>query len=162
MRSQRIVIALPLEDQLLVPFHEWGKNFDFSHVESILFVHVVKKNITPLEFGLIESPDDNTYEEMVPTISKFMKDEARAILPSDFTGKIDYQVTKDFNPEEELIDILKREHATLVVVATRGKHGFEGLFHSSFTDYMVKFAPCDVFVVRPEQKLSEKELKKSA
>lgn len=158
MRSQRIVIALPLEDQLLSPFHEWGRNFDFSHVESVLFVHIVKKNITPLEFGLVESPDDITYEEMVPTISKFIKDEARAILPSDFKGKVDFQVAKDFNPEEELIDILKNTRATLVVVATRGKHGFEGLFHSSFTDYMVKFAPCDVFVVRPEQK----ELKKSA
>lgn len=158
MRSQRIVIALPLEDQLLGPLHEWGKNFDFSHVDSILFVHVVKKNVTPLEFGLVESPDDNTYEEMVPTISKFMKDEARAIIPADFKGKIDFRVTKDFNPEEEIIDILKSENATLVVVATRGKHGFEGLFHSSFTDYMVKFAPCDVFVVRPEQKT----LKKSA
>ncbi len=160
MRSQRIVIALPLEDQLLNPLHEWGKNFDFSHVDSVLFVHVVKKNITPLEFGLVESPDDNTYEEMVPTISRFLKDEARRILPSDFSGSIDYQVTKDFSPEEEIIDLLKRENATLVVVATRGKHGFEGLFHSSFTDYMVKFAPCDVFVVRPD--LKENEFKKSA
>lgn len=162
MRSQKIVIALPLEDQLLEPFHEWGKNFDFSHVESIMFVHIVKKNITPLEFGLVESPDDNTYEEMVPTISKFLKDEARRIIPQDFKGKVDFKVTKDFNPEEEIIELLKRENATLVVVATRGKHGFEGLFHSSFTDYMVKFAPCDVFVVRPELKEKEKEIRKSA
>jgi nucleotide-binding universal stress UspA family protein len=158
MRPQRIVIALPLEDTLLDPFHDWGKKFDFSHVENILFVHVVKKNITPLEFGLVESPDDMTYEEMVPTISKFLKDEARRIIPADFKGKIEFRVTKDFHPEEELIDILKATQATLVVVATRGKHGFEGLFHSSFTDYMVKFAPCDVFVVRPEMK----EFKKSA
>lgn len=158
MRPQRIVIALPLEDALLDPLHVWGKNFDFSHVESVMFVHVVKKNITPLEFGLVESPDENTYEEMVPTINKFLKDEARRIIPSDFTGSIDFKVTKDFNPEQEIIDILKSVNATLVVVATRGKHGFEGLFHSSFTDYMVKFAPCDVFVVRPEHQ----ELKKSA
>lgn len=63
-----------------------------------------------------------------------------------------FQVTKDFHPEEEVIEFLKNVNATLIVVATRGKHGFEGLFHSSFTDYMVKFAPCDVFVVRPEVK----------
>lgn len=158
MRPQRIVIALPLEETLLGPLHEWGRSFDFSHVESLTFVHVVKKNITPLEFGLIESPDDETYRDMVPTLNKFLRDEARRILPRDFTGKVNFEITKDFHPEQELVDILKRLRATLVVVATRGKHGFEGFFHSSFTDYMVKFAPCDVFVVRP----GPEELRKSA
>lgn len=159
MRPQKIAIALPLDQSLLYPLYDWGKKFDFSHVESVHFIHVVKKNITPLEFGLIESPDDNTFQDMVPTLDKFLKDEAKKILPPDFKGKVHYEITKDFHPEEEIIDILKRIHASLIVVATRGKHGFEGLFHSSFTDYMVKFAPCDVFVVRPEP---EQELRESA
>lgn len=150
MLPQRIVVALPIEDSMLSPLYDWGKKFDFSHVESVHFIHVVKKNITPLEFGLVESPDDTTYKDMVPTIDKFMRDEARKILPSDFTGKVEFQVTKDFDPQEEIIDILKSLKATLIVVATRGKHGLDGFFHTSFTEYMVKHAPCDVFVVRPE------------
>lgn len=157
MRPQRIAIALPLEETLLDPLYEWGKKFDFGHVESVCFIHVVKKNITPLEFGLIESPDDQTFNDMVPTLDKFLKDEARKIIPVDFKGEVKFEITKDFHPEEEIIDILKKIDATLIVVATRGKHGFEGFFHSSFTDYMVKFAPCDVFVVRPPE-----ELKRSA
>jgi nucleotide-binding universal stress UspA family protein len=151
------VIAVPLEEALLSPLHAWGRKFDFAHVEAIHLIHVVKKNITPLEFGLVESPDDLTYHEMVPTLEKFLLEEARKILPAEFAGALTYEVTKDFHPEEEVIDILRRFGATLVVVATRGKHGFEGLFHSSFTDYMVKFAPCDVFVVRPAP-----DLRKSA
>lgn len=158
MRPQRIVIALPLEESLLGPLHDWGKNFDFSHVETVTFVHIVKKNITPLEFGLIESPDDSTYQDMVPALNTFLHEEAKKIIPSEFKGKIFFEVTKDFHPEEELIDILKKVKATLIVVATRGKHGLDGFFHSSFTDYMIKFAPCDVFVVRPEGE----QLRKSA
>jgi nucleotide-binding universal stress UspA family protein len=150
MKPQKIVIALPLEDELLAPLYQWGKDFDFSHVDCVEFVHVVKKNITPLEFGLIETPDLATYKEMVPTLEKFLRDEAKKILPADYHGKVEFKVEADFHPEEEMIDILKEDRGDLVVVATRGKHGFEGLFHSSFTDYMVKFAPCDVFVVRPE------------
>jgi nucleotide-binding universal stress UspA family protein len=160
MSTQKIVIALPLEESLLGPLYEWGRKFDFSNVEEIHFIHVVKKNITPLEFGLVESPDELTYHEMIPTLDKFLRAEARKILPEDYKGKVNFLVTKDFHPEEEVIDILKESKATLIVVATRGKHGFEGLFHSSFTDYMVKFAPCDVFVVRPEVK--PEELKRSA
>ncbi len=155
MRGQRIVIAVPLEESLLNPLYEWGKNFDFTHVESIHFLHIVKINITPLEFGLIESPDESTFLEMAPTIKRFLQEEAEKIIPKSYQGEIDFQVTKDFHSEEAVIDVLKKKHATLIVVATRGKHGFDGLFHSSFTDYMVKFAPCDVFVVRPAKDLKK-------
>ena len=155
MRPQKIVIALPLEDSLLGPLYEWGSNFDFTHVESVHFIHVVKKNITPLEFGLMESPDEGTYQDMLPALEKFMKEESQKILPKDFKGKITLDLTKDFHPEEDVVDMLIEKHATLLVVATRGKSGFESLFQSSFTDYMVKHAPCDVFVVRPEGKRSK-------
>ncbi len=151
MNLQKIVIAVPLEEELLKPLYEWGKKFDFSHVESIHFLHVVKKNIMPLEFGLIESPDDLTFHQIHPTLEKFLQDESHKIVPSDYKGKIDYKVALDFHPEDDFIEILKKIGATLLVVSTRGRHGLSGLFHSSFTDYMVKFAPCDVFVVRPSQ-----------
>ena len=149
MQSQNIVIAVPLEDGLLRPLYRWGKKFDFSHVESIHLIHVVKKNITPLEFGLMESPDEATFHEMVPALDRFLHDEEKKIIPSDFKGKTFFEITSDYHPEELVVDYLKKNKASLIVVATRGKHGFEGLFHSSFTDYMVKFSPCDVFVVRP-------------
>jgi nucleotide-binding universal stress UspA family protein len=155
MLKQRIVIAVPIEENLLKPLQEWGHKFDFSQVEGLHIVHIVKKNITPLEFGLIESPDEATYREMEPTIKKFLEQEAGHILPADYHGPVSFLVTKDFHPEERLIDILKDLKATLVVVATRGKHGLEGLFHSSFTAYMVKFAPCDVFVVRPGSEIEK-------
>lgn len=149
MPYQKIAIALPLEEKLLHPLHAWGKRFDWSHVSEIHFIHVVKKNITPLEFGLVEMPDEKTYQEMIPTLEKYLREESNKIVPQDFRGEIFFHVTRDFNPEEEIIGVLKKLKINLVVVSTRGKHGFDGLFHSSFTDQMVRFAPCDVFVVRP-------------
>lgn len=149
MERHNIAIALPLEEELLRPLHAWGKRFDFSHVFGVHFVHVVKKNITPLEFGLMEMPDESTFREMVPPISKFMKDEAKKILPPDFKGEVHYHVSSHFDPEGELVEAIKRYKVNLMVVATRGKHGFDGLFHSSVTEHLIKFAPCDVYVVRP-------------
>lgn len=152
MSHQKIAIALPVEEKLLHPLHTWGQRFDWSHVREVHMVHVVKKNITPLEFGLVEVPDERTYQEMIPTLEKYLRDEAQKIIPSDFHGEVYFHLTRDFSPEEEMIATLKKLNVTLLVVSTRGKHGFEGLFHSSFTDQMVKFAPCDVYVVRPEGK----------
>lgn len=149
--NQKIVIALPLEEKLLTPLREWGRKFDFEHVDHVHFVHVIKINITPLEFGLVESPDDSTYREMVPTIKKFLEEEAKRILPSDFKGNVTYEIEKDSDPEEETVDILKREHPDFIVVSSHARHGLDSLLHSSFTDYMIKHAPCDVFVVRPHE-----------
>lgn len=152
MSHQKIAIALPTEEKLLLPLYHWGSRFDWSHIKEAHVVHVVKKNITPLEFGLIEMPDETTYQEMVPTLNHFLREESQKIIPKDYSGEVYFHLNRDFSPEEEMIKIIKETHASLVVVSTRGKHGFNGLFHSSFTDQMVKFSPCDVYVVRPETK----------
>lgn len=149
--NHKIVIALPLEEKLLTPIREWGSKFNFDHIDHVHFVHVIKINITPLEFGLVESPDDLTYKEMKPTISKFLEDESRKILPANFEGKISFEVEKDSDPEEESVEILKREHPDFIVVSSHARHGIDSFLHSSFTDYMIKHAPCDVFVVRPHE-----------
>lgn len=150
MSHQKIAIALPVEEKLAQPLHTWGQHFDWSHIEEVHLIHIVKKNVTPLEFGLVEMPDEKTYQEMVPTLEKYLREEAGKIIPPGFSGKIDYHILRDFSPEEEMVDTLKHLGVTLVVVSTRGKHGLDGFFHTSFTDQMVKFSPCDVYVVRPE------------
>jgi nucleotide-binding universal stress UspA family protein len=147
-----MAIAIPLEEELLKPFYDWGKKFDFKEVEHLHVIHVVKKNITPLEFGLMESPDERTFKEMAPTLKKFLQDEIKKIIPDQFKGEMTYKLSSGFHPEEDMVDYLKKIEADLIVVSTRGRHGFHGLFHSSFTEFMVKFAPCDVYVVRPSIK----------
>jgi nucleotide-binding universal stress UspA family protein len=150
MSHKKIAIALPMEEKLLNPLHQWGSRFDWSHIREVHIIHVVKKNVTPLEFGLIEMPDETTYQAMIPALEMHLRDEAQKIIPKEYRGEVYFHLNRDFSPEEEMIDILKKTNVSLVVVSTRGKHGFSGLFHSSFTDQMVKFAPCDVYVVRPE------------
>src|SRR5205823_3432926 len=146
MSHQKILVALPLEEKLLQPLHEWGARFDWSHITEVHFLHIVKKTITPLEFGLVEMPDERTYNELIPSLEKYLKDESQKILPESFNGNVFFHVQRDFNPAEEIVNVIKNLGVTLLVVSTQGKHGFEGLFHSSFTDHMVKFAPCDVYV----------------
>ncbi len=150
MRLQNIVVAIDIDESHLQPLYQWGRTFDFSHVSKVTFVHIVRKNITPLDFGLMESPDEQTFMEMRPTLEKFLRDESRKVIPADFEGPVDHMIALDLNPEERIIDIVKELGATLVVVTTVGRHGFEGFFHSSFTNHIIKLAPCDVFVVKPE------------
>jgi nucleotide-binding universal stress UspA family protein len=150
MSLHKIAVALPLEDKLLKPLYHWGEKYDWSEITEVDFIHVVKKNLTPIEFGIIEMPDEKTFREMVPTLEQHLKSEAQKIVPKNFKGKINFHVSKEFSPEDGIIHSLKEFKTELLVLSTRGKHGFQGIFHSSFADKMMKYAPCDVYVVRPE------------
>jgi nucleotide-binding universal stress UspA family protein len=150
MKHQNIAIAVPLEDELVEPIHRWGDGFNWSYVDEVHFIHVVKKNMTPLEFGMMELPDENAYREMIPVLTNFLKDESKKILPSNYKGKVFFHLASDFTPEEEILGILKKIGSTLLVVATHDRHGLSALFHSSFSEHMIHNAPCDVFVVRPD------------
>jgi nucleotide-binding universal stress UspA family protein len=149
MTKQTIVIAVPLEDELLTPLYRWGSKFDFGQIKHIHLIHVVKKNISPLEFGLVESPDELTYQDMLPTLYRFLKDEATKIVPQNFLGKTTFEVTKNFEPLSEVINSLNDLKADLIVVSMHDRHGLAGLFHLSFTESLIKKSPCDVLVLRP-------------
>jgi nucleotide-binding universal stress UspA family protein len=57
----------------------------------------------------------------------------------------------EINREDKILNYLKEINADLVVTATRGKHGIDGFFSSSFTDFLCKFSPCDVLVMREKK-----------
>ncbi len=148
--QQKLIIAMSLEDQLISPLYSWGKKFNWNSYNEVHFIHVVKKNLAPLEFGIMELPSEETYQAMIPTLNKFLEDESKKIIPESFKGKIFYHTKLDFNPAEAVTLLCKEFQVDLVVLSTRGKHGFEGIFHSSFTDHLVRFANSDVYVVRPK------------
>lgn len=55
----------------------------------------------------------------------------------------------ELEAKETIVKYAKEIGAELLVVATQGKKGIPGLFHSSFAQYMCKHAPCDLMVLRP-------------
>lgn len=54
-----------------------------------------------------------------------------------------------FSREQKIKDFLTEIDADLVVLATRGRHGIAGFFTSSLADFLCKYSPCDIFVLRP-------------
>lgn len=151
MSHSRIAVALPLDDKNLAPLHALESRFDWSHVQEVHFIHIVKRSIAPYEFGMVEVPDEEGFNEMKPTLEDHLKREAHRILPPDFKGQIFYHLKRDFNPEEEMNELLRSLDISLLIVATAGHRGWQALFHDSFSKTMLNSAPCDVYIARPEQ-----------
>lgn len=52
------------------------------------------------------------------------------------------------NPKEGMVDYIKRQKPDLVIAYTHEKRGLRDYFHSSFTEFLIKHAPCDVLTIR--------------
>lgn len=150
MAIKKIVVALLDDDKTLPTMHDWGHRFEWEHVEEVHFLHIVKKIITTLEFGIVEMPDEQTYQQMRPTYERFLKNEAEKILPANFTGKVFYHVKKEFDPKEETETFLETINADLLVVCPQHRSALEAFFHRSFTDFMVNHSPCDIYIAKPD------------
>jgi nucleotide-binding universal stress UspA family protein len=149
MSIEKIAVALSLEEKLLEPLYKWGTRFEWSNIKEVNFFHIIKKNVTPLEFGLVELPDEKTIQSMKPTLDQFIREEAKKIIPQAYQPEIKIHIWGDFHPKERAIEFLQNSKVNLVVCSTRGLHGARAIFQSSFADHLIKFAPCDVLVVRP-------------
>jgi hypothetical protein len=101
------------------------KDFRFISEDELLFVHIFEQE---------------NYVYMVPPIIYPSNDQKPAISETVIAtmktlwSKVDNNDVKSVN-FESLYD---------------KKHGIEGLFTSSFAEYLIKFSPCDLFVVRPK------------
>lgn len=121
---------------------------DISLVDvNLHIITVIEKQIYTVEMAPYVYPVESQYPIMESSALDVLK-----TLGSDLginPENIVYKCFIEYDREKTVKEYLKRVNADLVVVATRGKHGLEGFFSSSFTDYLCKFSPCDVLVMRP-------------
>lgn len=116
---------------------------------NIHFIHVFEVHLYNADIVPVIYPAEAQY----PEIEKSSLDILNT-LAKDIGARSDQTILKCFfsnSREEKINSYLKEVNANLVVVATRGKHGIEGFFASSLADFLCKYSPCDVLVMRPKK-----------
>ena len=149
MNPQKIVIAMPTEEEFMPSISRWGHEYVWTKRETY-FVHVIQENISVSEMGVEEIPDKVTVESLKQQMLNFIKNKASEMMPLPAFKKAHFEVLFAQSPAERMAEYAKEINAGLIVVATRNKRGFSGLFLSSFADRILKLAPCDVLVLRPK------------
>ncbi|MBY0415735.1 MAG: universal stress protein [Bdellovibrionales bacterium] len=140
------VLCSTLEQHSIDTLKKIKDTLDLSNA----FVHIVtivEIKTYNLEYIPYSYPAENQFQEIENSAGLIL-----LALAKDLGIKKETLVTKcffDSSRERKIKEYLENVEADLVVTATRGKHGIGGFFSSSFTDYLCKFSPCDVFVMRP-------------
>lgn len=147
---KNIVICAPLEEQLLKNFERLNE-MDLLKGVNVHLVHCFEIQMYAYEFMAAYYPTEDQFKAIETSIKDILgsfqnKLEDAANEKTTWT----HQVLKSTDCKGQMVKYLKEVNADMAVIATRGKHGLEGLFTSSFADHLVKHAPCDLTILRPQ------------
>jgi len=148
MNPQKIVIAMPTEEEFMPSISRWGYEYAWAEGD-VYFIYVVRKDIDVGEISVDETPSKTAQEKIKRNMLDFIKNKASEMMPASAFKKAHFEVLFAQSPADRLAEYAKEINAGMVVVATRNKKGFAGMFLSSFADRILKLSPCDVLILRP-------------
>ncbi|MDD4976166.1 MAG: universal stress protein [Bacteriovorax sp.] len=144
------VICVDLNDQSLETLKTIPAKLDLQEAQ-IHLIHVVEIQYADHAHYSIVYPIADEYPEIEKNVFKALTKLAEDVkLPEN---RIVKKCVFSHSKKEALKDYLIEVHADVVIVATRGKHGVGELFPSSLTDFLCKYSPCAVLVLRPPKQL---------
>lgn len=147
---KNIVLFASLTDDSLSLLKKIKETSLFREACCVHLVHCFEIQTYTAEFSAYTYPAREQYPEFEEGAKNVLK-----VLQSNLEGAFENLSFKttilfDSDPKHRMTEYLKEEKADLAVVATRGKHGIEGLFSSSFADHLTRYSSCDVYVLRPK------------
>lgn len=146
---KRVAVAVDFDKGSLHTLHSLHKMLPILGDAEIHFVHVFE--IVVYSFDLTSRvwplPEEQKKIE-IDVIARLTK-LAEEILPKNNPHKVVVKCIFDIDPKVVFCDYVKDNHIGMAVVATRGKRGIPGLFDSSFAQYLCKYSPASIFVLRP-------------
>jgi nucleotide-binding universal stress UspA family protein len=143
---KNIVICADLNQASLDTLKKFHRHHDYKHV-MLHFVHVFEIRIYNADIVPVIFPTESQYAEIEKSSLAILKNLAHDMGVRD--DQVQLKCFFSHSREEKIKSYLDEVKAELAVVATRGKHGIEGFFSSSLADFLCKYSPCDVLVLRP-------------
>lgn len=140
---KKITICVDLNDLCFKNLKKLANSPILKNTE-VNLIHFFEIQVYAAEFTPFVFPNVDQYPEIEKSAIQALSN-----LEKDLGITATKQCLFVHSPEESALEHIKTNQSDLVVVSTQASHGIEGFFHSSFTDYLTKYSPCDVYVVRP-------------
>jgi len=147
---KNVVICAALNDESLDLLKSL-KGSPLLQGNKIHIVHCFEVQIYTSDFSPFIYPSEDKYPEIESACLKILDGLANNICTPEQLKSTEKHVYFSQSPKQRVHEYLDEKKADLVIVATRGKHGIEGLFSSSFAEHLVKYSPCDVHILRPHK-----------
>ncbi len=147
---KNIVVFTSLNDECL-PLLKNIKNKEIFVGASVHFYHCFEVNVYTTDLSPYIFPVEEQYPEIEASSLKILENTAKELLTDEDFKHAKFTCEFSQNVKQKSVDFLKGLKPDCAVLATRGKHGIEGFFTSSFVEHLIKFSPCDLYVARPHE-----------
>lgn len=151
-KREKVVLCVSDKDELTRPLLDMAEG-ELLKGKEVHLLHVFKQEVYAYEFSPYVWPDDRLFEELKLNLQTRLDTLLEKIVPDEEDRKFSQaKIYLHSSPKQKIVEYLTENDADMVVVVTRGKHGFAGLFTSSTAEYLMKFSPCHVLILRDEMK----------
>lgn len=148
VKMKNIVVCVDLREESLKILRKLGEKISLIDAR-VHLVHAFEVQVGIAEYTAFEYPLPHQYPEIKNSVMMILDNLQRDLHL--LNEQVEKHCMFNSSKEEVLKKYLEDKNADLVVISTRGKHGIEGFFSSSLADFLCKYSPCDVLVMRPEK-----------
>lgn len=145
---KNVVVCVGLNDESLKSLRTLKKHDLIKNAEKIHFAHCFEIQVYTSEFSPYIFPTEEKFPDIEKSALTILEALAKDILNDKQLANAQFHCFFSHSPKERMREFLEDTDANLAIVATRGIHGIEGLFSSSFAEHMIKYSPCDTYIVR--------------
>jgi nucleotide-binding universal stress UspA family protein len=146
--KKSIMVCVDLNDNSLNLFKEDLKTWDLQAVKEVHFVHGFQSQHYADAFYFNIYPPENDYGDIEKSVQEVLKPLEDIVKEANSEIQVVRKCIIVISPKGSLCDYAKDKNIDSMVIGTRVKHGIAGLFSSSFTEYMVRHAPCELRIIR--------------
>lgn len=143
-----VVIGVSMRPEHMQILEKVGEIPLLKSAKNITFLHVFNKKTLPFLPAHLNFPQD------VEEIEKYCHAQMHALVSQSRVGQSAARVrTECLFSKGALLSILnylRANNADLFVAAAAGVYGIEGMFHHSLAARLVEEAPCNVYILRPQ------------
>jgi nucleotide-binding universal stress UspA family protein len=147
---KNIVLCASLNDESL-ELLKGLKGSSLFEDSTVHLIHCFEVQLYTADFAPYIYPTEDKYPEIEEASKTILQGVESTLKQNPKIKNFETRVFFSQSPKQKIREYLESINADLVVVATRGKHGIDGLFSSSFAEFLVKFSPCDVHILRPKK-----------
>ncbi len=146
--KRKLMVCVDLSNESVELFKNSMGKWNWESIDEVHFVHGFQLQTYADLFFLSTYPSEEQYDDVEESVNSILKGLEEHVVSMDSKVRILRKCIITNSPKEALVDYVERNKIDTMAIGTRGKHGVAGLFPSSFAEYMVKHAPCELKIIR--------------
>lgn len=151
--KKKIMVCVDLSNLSVDLFKKDLRDWSWDGIEEVHFVHGFQLQHYADAFCYSYYPtkeQEEGVEDSVKEVLAPLENIVKELAPGVKTYKKCLIVGA---PKDAICDYAEEKKIDRMVIGTRGIHGVAGIFSSSFAEYMVRHAPCELRIIRESQDL---------